>query len=96
MPPEVSVIRVERIWVKSHPTLRQLCHLAKNLFNEANYLVRQAYFTTGTWIKTASLYSQLQDSSNFQAFPQPTTLKILTLVERAWKSFFGKNKKKIS
>ncbi|MFW9857095.1 MAG: RNA-guided endonuclease InsQ/TnpB family protein [Candidatus Thorarchaeota archaeon] len=83
------IIRTERIWVKPHPKLSCLCHLAKNLFNEANYLVRQTYFSTRAWIRAAELYSRLQDSPNFKALSQSTAQKILTLVERAWKSFFA-------
>ena len=34
----------ERIQVKYSPELSNICHLAKNLYNQANYLVRQRYF----------------------------------------------------
>lgn len=75
-------------WAKPKPLLHYLCHLSKNLFNEANYLIRQTYFSTGAWIKTAALQSELQDSNNFQRLPRPTALKTLTLIGQALKSLF--------
>lgn len=86
---QVSVIRIERIWLKSNPVLSRFCHLSKNLFNEANYIIRQSFFSNGTWIKAGELQHQLKDSDNFLQLPIPTALKILQLVERAWKSFLG-------
>ena len=83
------VIRTERIWLKPHPNLLNVCHLSKNLFNEANYIVRQAFFSEGVWIKATELYQLLKESINFKTLPLPSALKILQLVEQMWKSFFN-------
>lgn len=44
--------RTEQIWIKHNETLSNLCHIAKNLYNEVNYVVRQefinSYKKTGT------------------------------------------------
>ncbi|PWI48796.1 transposase [Candidatus Heimdallarchaeota archaeon B3_Heim] len=89
MTDQVRVIRTERIWLKSNPILGHLCHISKNLFNETNYLVRQSYFTSGKRIKGIDLRNNLQDSLNFRSLPQVTALKIIAVVEEAWKSFFA-------
>ncbi len=83
------VIRTERIWLKPHPTLLNVCHLSKNLFNEANFIVRQAFFSEGAWIKATELQQRLKKSTNFKTLPLHNALKILQLLEQMWKSFFN-------
>jgi len=85
---QMKVIRTERIWLKPTTPLRHLCHISKNLFNEANYLVRQAFFNEKKWIKLAQLQQELLTAPNFQQLPVPTAQKILWFVDKAWKSFF--------
>ncbi len=89
MSQQQSVIRTERFWLKPCPVLSKLCHLSKNLFNEANYLVRQPFFSDGVWIKGTELEEKLKDSINFNSLPLTTSLRILVLVEKAWKAFFN-------
>ncbi len=85
---QVRVIRSERIWLKPSDCLSKHCHLSKNLFNEANYIARQAYISEKQWKRSNQLQQELQSSLNYQGLPQPTAQKILQLLERAWKSFF--------
>ncbi|MFX1282272.1 MAG: RNA-guided endonuclease InsQ/TnpB family protein [Promethearchaeota archaeon] len=84
-----SVIRTERIWLKSCPQLRFLCHLSKNLYNEANYLVRQEFFNHNKWIRYNSLYHLLKTSDNYHLLPAQTAQQVLKILDRNWKSFFG-------
>jgi len=58
------------------------------LYNEANYLVRQAYFEQKKWLKTCHFRQELYKSPNFQQLPLSTAQKVLQLVDKAWKSFF--------
>ena len=41
------LLRTERIQLKPNKKISYLCHLSKNLYNEANFLIRQTYFTNG-------------------------------------------------
>jgi IS605 OrfB family transposase len=85
----MRVFRTEQIWLKQTEHLRKLCHISKNLFNEANYLVRQAFFNEKKWIRLSQLHLELLSSVNFQQLPIPTARKVLQLVDKAWKSFFA-------
>lgn len=85
----MKVIRTERIWLKSTKKLKHLCHISKTLFNEANYLVRQAFFTEKKWIQLSQFQQEPSTSRNFQQLPVPTAQKVLQLVDKAWKSFFA-------
>ena len=83
-----AVMRVERIWLKSDKRISQFAHLAKNLYNEANYIIRQEFFKTGKWIRYYELNRQLKDSENYRALPAQTAQQVLRIVDRNWKAFF--------
>ncbi len=86
------VIRTERIWLKSNPNIRFFCHLSKNLYNEANYLVRQEFFNQKKRITAWELEQHLNNSPNYLELPLTTARKVLQLVELAWKAFFASSK----
>ncbi|MHA1991366.1 MAG: RNA-guided endonuclease InsQ/TnpB family protein [Candidatus Hodarchaeales archaeon] len=92
----IFVQRVERTWVKSTPEIRHSCHFAKNLYNEANYFVRQVFVKTGKWVRYNTLNWIIKDvkqSKNYRDLPVQTSQQILKLVDKNWKSFFKSIKK---
>lgn len=85
----MKVIRREQIWLKGNRTIAELCHISKNLYNEANYIIRQELFKTGKWTLYNDLNKLLKESSeNYKALPAQTAQQILTLLDKSWKSFF--------
>jgi IS605 OrfB family transposase len=82
------VKRVEQIWLKATKSLPRLAHLAKNLYNEANYIIRQEFFKNGKWIRYYELDKLLKKSENYRALPAQTAQQILLLLDKSWKSFF--------
>ncbi|UCG04710.1 MAG: transposase [Candidatus Heimdallarchaeota archaeon] len=84
----MTVFRTEKIWKKSRKTLSWLCHLSKNLYNEANYMIRQDFFNNGHWLRYNSLYHNIKTSDNYQQLPAQTGQQILRMLDRNWKSFF--------
>ena len=69
--------------------LRELCHTAKNLANEAIYNVRQYYFTDGEYLKYEKNYALLKDSLNYKMLNSNMAQQILKEVDGSFKSFFG-------
>jgi len=80
--------RTEQIWLNFNRELSKLCHIAKNLYNEAVYIIRQEFIKTGKWITYSQLYYLLKNSENFKQLPAATAQQILILVEKNWKAFF--------
>lgn len=80
--------QTEQIQVKHTLELATLCHLAKNLYNEANYIIRQEFFKTGRWIRYTKLDRMLKASLNYQALPSQTSQQLLRLLDKNWVSFF--------
>jgi len=85
----LKVLRTEQIWIKGDENIQNLCHISKNLFNEANYIVRHEFFKTKRWIRYNELYKLLNESENYRALPAQTAQQILKIVDRNWKSFFN-------
>jgi transposase, IS605 orfB family len=70
-------------------TIRELCHTAKNLANEAIYNVRQYYFTEGKFLKYEKNYTLLRNSPNYKALNSNMAQQILKEVDGSFQSFFG-------
>jgi len=65
---------VERIQLKRTAQLYHLCHLSKNLYNQANYLIKTTYEKETEnghhkWLRYTELEKQLKDSPNYQDLP---------------------------
>ena len=59
--------QVKHLSKEDYITIRELCHTAKNLANEAIYNVRQYYFTEGEFLKYEKNYTLLKNSPNDKA-----------------------------
>ena len=94
---------------KSHPYYNMFCeytHLAKNLYNHANYLVRNEFIETGKWLRYLELDKILRKDFDYPDYTNmpasQSAQQVLRLLETNWKSFFksikdwSKNKDKYS
>ncbi len=81
--------QVKHLSKEEYCILRELCHTAKNLANEAIYNVRQYYFTEGEYLKYEKNYALLKDSPNYKMLNSNMAQQILKEVDGSFKSFFG-------
>ena len=81
--------QVKHLSKEEYLTIRELCHVSKNLTNEAIYNVRQYYFTEGEFLKYEKNYTLLKTSSNYKALNSNMAQQILKEVDGSFKSFFG-------
>lgn len=81
--------QVKHLSKEDYKTLRELCHIAKNLANEAMYNIRQYYFTEGEFLKYEKSYTLLKNSPNYKALNSNMAQQILKEVDGSFKSFFG-------
>ncbi|MCI8528538.1 MAG: IS200/IS605 family element transposase accessory protein TnpB [Lachnospiraceae bacterium] len=72
--------------------LMDFCHKAKNLYNHANYVVRQEFTSGNRWVRYAELDKILKTDSeypDYAAMPSAqSSQQILRLLDKNWKSFF--------
>ena len=81
--------KVKHLSKEEYGILRELCHTAKNLANEAIYNVRQYYFTEGEYLKYEKNYALLKNSLNYKMLNSNMAQQILKEVDGSFKSFFG-------
>ena len=81
--------QVKHMSKEDYITIRELCHTAKNLANEAIYNVSQYYFTEGEFLKYEKNYTLLKNSPNYKALNSNMAQQILKEVDGSFKSFFG-------
>ncbi len=80
--------QVKHLSQEEYNILRELCHTAKNLANEAIYNVRQYYFTEGEYLRYEKNYVLLKNSKNYKKLNSNMAQQILKEVDGAFKSFF--------
>lgn len=88
----MKVQRIEQIIIrKSHPKFKiidQQCFHSKNLYNEANYEIRQRFINDGEYISYKDMNFEFKTHENYKlTFSQPAncTLRVL---DKNWKSYF--------
>ena len=81
--------QIKHLSKDDYRTIKELCHIAKNLANEAIYNVRQYYFTEGEYLKYEKNYVLLKNSDNYKALNSNMSQQILKEVDGSFKSFFG-------
>lgn len=81
--------------------IEKISFLSKNLYNAANYIVRQEFISTSkekkaglrkhaNWIRYHALYKLMKTSNNpdYTALPRKISQQVLKQIDRNWKSFF--------
>ena len=81
--------QVKQLSKEEYFVIRELCHAAKNLTNEAIYNIRQYYFAEKKFLNYESNYKQLKNSSNYKKLNSNMAQQILKEVDGSFKSFFA-------
>ena len=69
--------------------LRELCFLAKNMYNVAVYNIRQHFFSTSEYLNYNANYKLAKDNENYKLLNSNVAQQILKEADGAFKSFFG-------
>jgi putative transposase len=64
---------------------------SKNLYNQANYQIRQAYILERKYLPYAEIFHLLKHHEAYCALPRKVSNSILMQVDKNWKSFFKAN-----
>lgn len=81
--------QAKRLSKDDYKSIKELCHIAKNLVNQAIYNVRQYYFTEGEYLNYEKNYHLLKNSDNYKMLNSNMAQQILKEVDGSFKSFFG-------
>ena len=81
--------QVKHLSKKEFKILKYLCHIAKNLKNQAIYNVRQHYFKNKKYLSYNENYKMLKNSENYKKLNSNMAQQILKEVDESFKSFFA-------
>lgn len=91
------VKRVEQIQIKHGHSLFNYCDglsfASKNLYNYANYIIRQEFINNSKWIRYNELNKMLKTHETYKALPAQTSQQTLRLLDKNWKSSIKSIKK---
>jgi len=90
--------RIESTY-KKDKILFDLTHKSKNLYNYANYIIRQEFINTtkqveikerehAIWLRYNDIYNLIKEDVDFKSLPAQTSQAILRRLDSNWKSFF--------
>ncbi|KHO63192.1 transposase [Thermoanaerobacter sp. YS13] len=89
---KIIVKRVEQIQINENHELYfycdKTCFAAKNLYNYANYIIRQEFINNRKWIRYRKLNKMLKEHETYRNLPAQTAQQTLRLLDRNWKAFF--------
>ena len=87
--------QVERHIVKrNNPIWQQidkLCFLSKNLYNYANYVIRQSFIFEQIYLGFNQVYHKVKNQPDYQALPRKVSQQVLRTLDQNWQSFFQAN-----
>ncbi|MHA1400615.1 MAG: RNA-guided endonuclease InsQ/TnpB family protein, partial [Candidatus Heimdallarchaeaceae archaeon] len=84
---KMSVRRTERIWVKNSITLMQLAHRAKNLYNQANYVMKYQWRKNNYLTNEFELMGMLRYHPTFTCLPVHTAQQTIKFLYKEWKGY---------
>jgi putative transposase len=82
----------ERVQVRKTPTHSLLCHRVKNLYNLANFYVRQELFHLGNVLTYFDLDFMHRKQQAYYVLPAQTAQQVLQQVAGDWHSYFAASK----
>lgn len=92
----MKVNRVEQQFIKkNHPLYEivdQHCFYSKNVYNQANYLIRQTFIKENKVLSAFDVQKLMQDMDCYKECGSQAAQKTIQLVGKMWKSFFKENK----
>jgi putative transposase len=64
------------------------CFASKNVWNAANYVVRQAFIGEGVYLDNVKVYHRLKSQEAYKALPAKVSNQVLIQLHQAWVAFF--------
>lgn len=77
------VRRNSPMWVE----IDDLAFKSKNLYNAANYVIRQHFFETGSVLSYCHMAKQMQSEESYRNLPSKVSQQVLRVLDRNWKSW---------
>ena len=71
-----------------YEVIDQAAFASKNLWNAANYVVRQSFIHEGIYLDNVKVFHQIKSHEAYQALPRKVSNQVLIQLHKAWVAFF--------
>src|SRR5438034_9476807 len=71
-----------------YQAIDQVAFASKNLYNAANYVIRQAFIHEGSYLCSEEMHAHMKNHEAYQALPRKVSQQVLRLLHKNWMSFF--------
>lgn len=92
----MKVDRTEQQFIRKNHSIYEIvdkhCFYSKNVYNQANYLIRQAFIKENKVLSAFDVQKLMQDMDCYKECGSQAAQKTIQLVGKMWKSFFKANK----
>lgn len=89
---QLKVQRTEQHKIKSDSDFEKFideyCFKSKNLYNYANYIIRQEFINNNNWIRYNKLFEMIKESEPYKCLGSNVGQGTLRILDKNWKSFF--------
>ena len=62
---------------------------SKNLYNAANYMIRQSFISEGVYLNYHEIHYRMKDHDAYKALPAKVAQWVLRILDQNWQSFFA-------
>ena len=62
---------------------------SKNLYNAANYKLRQCCIFQGVYLSSPEMHQRMKDHEAYKALPAEVAQQVLRVLDKNWQSFFA-------
>ena len=87
---EQHIIDRQSKWYKM---LEEKCHIAKNIYNHGNYLIRQEFIKNGKWLRYIEVEQLVKNDNEYPDYWEwnlaNSGQQVLRRLDKNWKSFFA-------
>ena len=87
---EQHIIDRQSKWYKM---LEEKCHIAKNIYNHGNYLIRQEFIKNGKWLRYVEVEKLVKNNTEYPDYWEwnlaNSGQQVLRRLDKNWKSFFA-------
>lgn len=74
--------------INNSKELDDLTKKCKNLYNRANYLIRQEFIENGKYIQKFDMFTLMKNDTDYKALPTRVSRNVLRILDGNWRGFF--------
>lgn len=79
---------VEKHIINKNDELDLICFKCKNLYNKANYIIRQEFINNGRYINKFDMFTKLKDDFDYKELPSRVARCVIRTLDANWRGFF--------